>query len=110
MFLFNKVGDEYIANEGNYHQIINDKWQRIRYSPPDVNHLMVPYYWQLKPKHKTCIANRVLYMNMTPEEKARVAFVQHSTPGRVSVAPNISVFAVSPNMRGRNSILKTQNL
>ena len=32
-------------------------------------------------------------MNMTPEEKARVAFVQHSTPGRVSVTPNVSVFA-----------------
>ena len=32
-------------------------------------------------------------MNMTPEEKARVAFVQHSTPGRVSVTSNVSVFA-----------------
>ena len=45
-------------------------------------------------------------MNMTPKEKVRVAFVQHSTPGRVSVTPNVSVFAAPRNIRGRNSILK----
>ena len=67
---------------------------------------MVPYYWQLKPKHKTVIASRVLYMNMTPEEKACVAFIQHSTPGRVSVTPNVSVFATPRNRRDNNSILK----
>ena len=93
MFLLDKVADEYIANEANYHQVINDRGQRIGYIPPDVNCFMVPYYWQLKPKHKTVIANRVLYMNITPEEKAHVAFVQHSTPGRVPVTPNVSVFA-----------------
>ena len=45
-------------------------------------------------------------MNMTPEEKARIAFVQHSTPGRVSVTPNVSVFAAPWNITGKNSILK----
>ena len=45
-------------------------------------------------------------MNMTAEEKARVAFVQHSTPGMVSATSNVSVFAAPQNIRGRNSILK----
>ena len=108
LLLFDKVVDECIANNTDYHQVINDRWQRIGYAPPDVNRFMVTYYWQLKPKHETVIANRVLYMNMTAEEKARLTFVQHSTPGRVSVTPKVSVFASPQNIRGRNSILKSK--
>ena len=43
---------------------------------------------------------------MIPKEKVSVAFVQHSTPGRVSVTPNVSVFAGPRNIRCKNSILK----
>ena len=95
-----------MTNEGDYHQVINNRWQKIGNAPPDVNRFMVTYYWQLKPEHITDISNRVLYMDMTLEEKACVAFVQHSTPGRVSVTLNISVFAAPRNIRGSNSILK----
>ena len=44
LFLFDKVADEYIANEGDYHEVINDSWERIGYTPPDVNRFMVRYY------------------------------------------------------------------
>ena len=47
---------------------------------------------------------------MTLEEKARVAFVQYSTPERVSVTLNVSVFAAPRNIRGGNSTLKNAKL
>ena len=49
-------------------------------------------------------------MNVTLEKKAHVAFVQHSTPGRVSVTPIVSVFAAPRNIRGSNSIFKNAKL
>ena len=55
IFIFDTVNDTFIANNEDYHQVINDKYQRYRRGSPDLNLFILEYYWTIKPEHKNVI-------------------------------------------------------
>ena len=76
LFVFDKVADEFIGSYGDYHLIINDRYQRYNKGVPDVNEFLYEYYWSIKPNHKNTICNQTTYALLTPREKERVVFIQ----------------------------------
>ena len=57
IFIFDTVNDTFIANNEDYHQVINDRYQRYRRGSPDPNLFILEYYWTIKPEHKNVICN-----------------------------------------------------
>ena len=76
LFVFDKVADEFIGSNGDYHLIINDRCQRYKKGVPDVNDSIYEYYWNIKPNHKNAICNQTSYALLTPTEKEGVVFIQ----------------------------------
>ena len=74
--MFDKVADEFICSDGDYHLIINDRYQRCKKGIPDVNDFLCEYYWNIKPNHKNVIRNQTTYALLTPTEKEPVVFIQ----------------------------------
>ena len=53
LFVFDKVADEFICSDGDYHLIINDRYQRYKKGVPDVNEFLYEYYWSISQITKT---------------------------------------------------------
>ena len=56
--MFDKVADEFIGSDGDYHLIINDRYQRYEKGVPDVNEFLYEYYGNIKLNHKNVICNQ----------------------------------------------------
>ena len=104
--MFDKVADEFIGSDGDYHLIINDRYQRYKKGVPDVNEFLYEYYWNIKPNHKNVICNQATYALLTPTEKERVVFIQTNSKKRVIIKKEISIFAAPSNVRGKDLILR----
>ena len=98
LFVFDKVADEFIGSDGDYHLIINDRYQRYEKGVPDVNEFLYEYYWNIESNHKNVIYNQTTYALLTP-----VVFIQ-TKKKRVLIKKGISTFAAPSNIRGKYSI------
>ena len=49
------------------------------------------------------------YVDLTPEERTFIAFIQNDTPGKVQVNTTISIFAALRTVRSYGSILRQTN-
>ena len=109
IFISDTVNDTFIANAGDYHQVINDTYQRYGRGRPDPNPFMLEYYWTIKPDHKNVACNMTTFVDLTPAECKLIAFIQTDTPGKVQVNTTISIFAAHRTVRGYSGILRQAN-
>ena len=109
IFIFDTVNDTFIVNDGDYHQVVNDWYQRYGRGRPDPNQFFLEYYWTIKPYHKNVICNMTTYVDLTPAEGKLIAFIQNDTPGKVQVNTTIGIFAVLRIVRGYGSTLRQAN-
>lgn len=108
MFVFDRKNDNYIANDVDYPQVINELHRRYKQPVPDANVFLNRYYWAIKPSHKNVICNDNTYIKLTKDERKNIVFTQ-SLVGVIHIMNNTtSIFAACKNVRGRGNILRNR--